>query len=310
MKNRFTIIDANESIFFARELETVKGRSYDVKFPNLQFAEGNLIPMSFEGDPGDENITYQQFDQVGLAKVIANYANDLPRADVKGKEFTAKVKGLGASYGYSIQEIRASQKVGRPIDQRRATAAKRSVMEKLDRIALSGDASSGLQGLMSSANITEVVLANDGTGSLKTFASKTSDQIIRDMHSMANTVNTVTNGVEKPDTMLLPLTQYSLITNKQKSVASDRVIKDFFLTSDISITTIIPVARMIGIGAGSTDRMFVYKRDPEHLTLEIPQDYEQFPAQEKGLEFEVPVHMRTGGVLNYYPLSMAYADGI
>ena len=310
MKNRYTIIDANESIFFARELEHVKAKSFDVKFPNLQFAEGNLIPISFEGDPGDDNITYQQFDQVGLAKVIANYANDLPRADVKGREFTAKVKGLGASYGYTIQEIRASKKTGRAIDQRRSVAAKRSVMEKLDRIALNGDTSSGLQGLLTNPNITEVVLANDGTGSLKTFASKTADQIIRDLHSLANTINTVTNGVEKADTLLIPLIQYSLITNKQKSVASDKVIKDFFLASDISIKEIIPVVRLAGAGAGGTDRMIAYKRDPEHLTLEIPQDYEQFPAQEKGLEFEIPVHMRTGGVLIYYPLAIAFADGI
>ncbi len=43
-----------------------------------------------------------------MAKIISSYASDLPRADVKGKPTTAIIKSLGDSYGYSIQEMRAS----------------------------------------------------------------------------------------------------------------------------------------------------------------------------------------------------------
>ena len=89
-------LDADESVFFARELEHVKAQSYDVQYPELTATKN--IPVSSEAGPGAETITYQQYDSVGFAKIISNYATDLPRVDLKGKEFTAKVKSIGASY--------------------------------------------------------------------------------------------------------------------------------------------------------------------------------------------------------------------
>ena len=53
-----------------------------------------------------------------------------------------------------------------------------------------------------------------------------------------------------------------------------------------------------------------YKKDPEVLTLEIPQEYEEMPPQAKNLQFHVPVHARIGGVIVYYPIAMAYMDGL
>ena len=83
------IMDANESIFFLRELESVKSRSYDVKYRNLK--ANALVPVSTEGDPGAAVITYQQYTKVGVAKIIADYADDVPRADVYGIEVSKKV---------------------------------------------------------------------------------------------------------------------------------------------------------------------------------------------------------------------------
>ena len=63
-------------------------------------------------------------------------------------------------------------------------------------------------------------------------------------------------------------------------------------------------------GAGGLDRMAVYRRDPDALTLEIPQDFEMLEEQARGLEYVTPCHSRIGGVIVYYPLSIAFADGI
>ena len=45
-------LDEQDTIFFERELESVKSQTYDVKFPRLRFAEGDLIPISFEAGAG------------------------------------------------------------------------------------------------------------------------------------------------------------------------------------------------------------------------------------------------------------------
>ena len=52
------------------------------------------------------------------------------------------------------------------------------------------------------------------------------------------------------------------------------------------------------------------RRDPMALTLEIPQDFEQFEEQMRNLEYVVPCHSRCGGVLIYYPLSVVMMAGV
>ena len=81
-------LDADEVIFFEKELESLKSRSFDRKFKQLKARD--LIPVSRDADAGAETITYQQFDQVGMAKLIASYADDLPRADVKRKNLSIR----------------------------------------------------------------------------------------------------------------------------------------------------------------------------------------------------------------------------
>ncbi|MGH2510827.1 MAG: major capsid family protein, partial [Ktedonobacteraceae bacterium] len=111
-------LDAGETAFFARELEYIKSKSYDIEFPPLKAIK--LIPVSTEAGAGAESITYQSFEETGLARIISSYADDFPRCDIRGKEFITPVKSIGASYGYSMQEIRAAMFVGRSLTQRQA----------------------------------------------------------------------------------------------------------------------------------------------------------------------------------------------
>ena len=146
-------LDANESVFFKRQLEYIKRRTYDTKYKNLKYA--SLIPVSTEAGPAATQITYRTFSKVGRAKVIADYANDFPRADAFAVENTINVKSVGDSYGYSIQEIRQSQMAGVQLDRRRADAARRAIEEELNSIAWFGDADWGLGGFLTNPNISK-----------------------------------------------------------------------------------------------------------------------------------------------------------
>lgn len=307
-KQTFAHLDADETIFFSRELEHVKAKSYDVLYAELKAR--SLIPVSREANPGAETIRYEQYDQVGLAKLINSYSDELPRADLKGKEFVSIIKSLGASYGYALQEIRAARMAGKPLEQRRANAAKRAILQKENTLAFLGDSDANLGGLFTNANVPAYVLPADGTGSTTTFSTKTADQIIRDLHGIANSIPQATKGVEQPDTLLLPIEQYHLIASKKVGVDSNMTVLKFFMETTPYIKMVGWVNELDGAGAGGLDRMWCYKRDPDKVTLEIPQDFEQLDVEQRNLEFVVPCHSRMGGVLVYYPLSMAYADGI
>jgi len=301
-------LDAQETIFFERELEKIKSKTYDVKYPELKIRK--LVPVNSDVDPGADSITYYQYDSVGMAKIVESYAKDFPRVDVLKKKFTSTVESLGDSYGYSIQEVRKAKMAGIPLEQRRANTARKAMMQTEDEYGAKGDAASGLQGLFTNPNTTEYTLPADGAGASKTFASKTPDQILRDLNGMVNTPVDITNGVETIDTLLLPIAQYTLISSTARSATSDTTILQFFMRNNPFIKNVDHYHKLKGLGAGGSDKMFGYRRDPDVMTLEIPQDFEQFPPQEEGMEFVVYCHERFGGVIIYYPLATIFADGL
>ena len=140
-----TNLDADQTVFFRRQLEYIKPKTYDVKYPNLLAT--TVFPVDSSAGIGAETVTYEQFDSVGLMKFVSDYADDLPRSDVKGKQFSVIVQSLGGSYGWSIQEIRAAQFANRNLSSMRAMAARRSNDQMVNRIGWFADGSATWAGL-------------------------------------------------------------------------------------------------------------------------------------------------------------------
>lgn len=299
--------DANESMFFARQLEAIKAQTYDVKRANLNALQ--LMPVSTDVPEGATTITYRQYDTVGMAKVIANYANDLPRADVTGKEFTSNIRSIGNAFGYNTQEIRSAIFAGVNLPARKAMAATRAHQEKINALAFTGDADHGLPGLISNANVPEVTLAADGTGSAKTFASKTADKIVRDVNSLINKIISQSKGVHRATEVWMPVEQYALIATTQNSTASDTTILQFLQQVHPGVT-FRQVVELDGAGASGADRMYAIENSRDNWAIEIPMMMKMYSPQQKGLEFEVPVESRFGGVIIEYPLALAFCDGV
>lgn len=301
-------LDANEGAFFNRQLEHVKGETYDVEYP--EFMARTLIPVSHDAGPGATSITYQQFDRVGVMELISDYANALNRADILGKEFTSPVKSIGGAYGYSIQEIRSAQMANLNLDTRKAEAARAAFEQAVDEIATFGNAETGLKGFVNHPNVPR----GDAVAGVSTdteWTKKTPAEIVKDISDAVAAIRSATEGVESgPFTILLPDAQYTLIATTQNSEASDVTILEFVLKSNPWVREIVPWHVLKGAGTGGTDRMLVYTRDPRKLTLEIPQDFEQLEVQPEGLEFVIPCHGRIGGVIFYRPFSARYVDGI
>jgi hypothetical protein len=301
-------LDADQTAFFGRELEHIKAKSYDVRYAELKARM--LIPVSSEAGPGAESITYYQYDMFGIAKIAGSYAKDLPRADVRGKKFTVPVESLVSSYGYTLQDIRAAHMANKPLEQRKGNAARRVVEQQINTIALFGNADYALPGLLTNVNIPTAAVAATGAGGTTQFANKTPDQILADLNLLANSIPTATKGAEIPTTLLLPLKQFTYIGSTPRASFSDMTILEFYLNNHPFIKEADWVNELAGTGPGGTDQMIAYRRDPDALTLEIPQEFEQLPVQEVGLEYLIPCHARIGGTIVYYPLSAAIGYGI
>lgn len=303
-----TNLDAGETAFFSRELESIKSRSYDIEYPEMKAF--THIPISTEAGEGAQAITYAQFEEVGMARIIESYADDLPRADVRGKEYTTRVQSVGASYGYSVQEIRSSIMVNRNLPQRQSNAARRANDQKVNRLAWFGDATYNILGILNTPNIPSAPVENDGTGASTLWTTKTPDQILRDLNEVTNSIVALTNGVETPNTVLLPVAQYTLIASTPRSSTSDTTILDYFIKNNPFIKNVDWVPELAGAGPSGVDIFIAYDKNPDKLTMEIPMPYTQYPPQERNLEFVIPCESRFGGVIVYYPLSLAIGEGI
>lgn len=296
-------MDVNESAHLAQELEHVKTRTFDIKRPVSKARM--FVPTSSEADTGADTITYFQWDWRGMAQIIANYADDLPSVDAFKTKFTAPVVGVGDSYSWSIQDIRRAAMARSQLDVRRAVAARMGVERRVDEIAAFGEADTGITGFLNNANIP---LTAPVTG---TWTTATPAQITEDLNTGAQAIVNATLETETPDTCLLDTASFGIIAQTPIAVDNQTTILQSWLANNPYIRNVDQWTKLsLADAAGTGPRLVFYRRSPDILTLEIPQEFEQFPPQERNLAFVVNTHARIGGVLVYYPLAITYMDGV
>lgn len=303
--------DADGAYFFARQLEYIKARSYDVKYPQLKARM--IFPVSNEGGKGVTTVTYRTYDMSGVAKIINSYAEDLPRADVAGKETTIPVRSIGTSYGYNIDEIDSAQLAGSPLDQRRANASRKTIEQVINDVALFGDAVSGMPGLFSNPNIPIGGVVDPGAGT--SWASKTPTEILFDINDLFADIFDTTLMSESGNTLLLPTRQWLIITTTARSINSDTTIAEFVVKNSPFLNSMADLIPLNECSAAhnptlTDDVMVAYDMSPDVMELVIPLELEYQPIQMKGLEFVIPGRARLAGLNIYYPLAVAMGTGI
>ncbi|MBW2672074.1 MAG: DUF2184 domain-containing protein [Deltaproteobacteria bacterium] len=306
-------LDAAYTSILGDKLEALRSKTYDLLFPTLKARM--LIPTDTSIDTGAESHAYMEYSDVGMAKLIANYADDLPNVEVKGEKITGTIEGIGVSYSLSLQDLRRSAMSGVDLPGKKARAARKFVERKIDDIAAVGDKATKLPGLLTHPNVTILTAKNDGTATTWIRSGATANKIgmliLEDMHNMASSMVETTKGVHMPSTLLLPTKQRAHIAQTQVTGDNSLTILKSFLANSDSVTAVESWYKLATAdAAGTGPRAVAYEKSPEILELIIPQDFEQLPAQAKSLAFVTPCHARCGGTVVYRPLGVIYQDGI
>ncbi len=306
-------------LFPARALEAVKQHIYEVEYAPTRARE--LIPASSEKGQWITEITFREFDKTGFAKVMTSLADDAPIVNIRGKEFTVKVKPIRAAYQYTVDEIAQAAHANVPLLTRDSQAVVEAMEQEIESLAWYGDANLGLPGLLYNPNITAAYVAVGAGSGTTPWAGKTNDEIYADMVQAVSTPEDITNGVEVGlDTVCLPIAQYNLIRSRRMASGTDTTILEFFLNNNPGVKVekliwlkdmpSVPSTGAVKVVADHFCCMLAYKRDPLKLSLEIPMDFTQFPPQERNLAFVVNCMLHYAGVLIYRPLSVYLAEGI
>ncbi|OJF97585.1 DUF2184 domain-containing protein [Pararhizobium antarcticum] len=302
--------------FLIRQASLIEPTVYAIRYQDIQYQ--SLIPVDTSAPEWIQSVTYFSMDGVGQAQWFNGNAQDVPKVELTREKFETGVSMAAIGYGYNLEELGTAQLLGMNLTADKASMARRVAEEKIDAVAFAGDTAKGFTGLVNSSTPTATTAPADGTGSATTFASKTPDQVLRDINGQLTGIFTGTFGAEIADTLLLPYSVLLDLSTRRIDAVNQTTILEWIERNNIYTRTTGGALTIRGIfgyldtaGASSSKRMVAYRRSPEVLKMHIPMPFRFMPAWQTGpMRFDVPGIFRIGGVDIRRPKAVRYLDGI
>lgn len=304
-------MDAGESMVFALQLQHLRSRILDRPYPENKAR--TLIPQQSESAPGSTEFAYIVADQVGMFKLVTNYADDLPVTDVKGEKNVVDISTFGGAVHYSIDEMENATKAGVPLSARKMMSNRDAAERKFERIGWIGDEKSGAVGMLTVPNATKETAATKAGGGTRwnTPANNaTAAEVYADMVRPFIQQSSDTKGIERPDTLVLCPADYEYANNVTFSgdATGESALQRF--TKRYPNVTVETTPYMEGTGAGDTNVLLAYRNDEMKVAMESPLPYNVLPPQQRNLATIINARMKTAGVVAYFPLSITIIEGL
>ncbi len=303
--------DAATAAFLSRQLTYIRAQTLQVKHAPLNAF--TVFPVQTEIPQGASTALQYVYDMVGMAKIIANPADDLPFVDALAEEWPVSVKEVGAAYGYSVSELEQAAFANVSLSTMKSDAVKRAIDTKLNKIAWNGDAAANIIGFLDNENVSEYALTADGTGSATTLSSKTAEKQYRDVANLIETIGENTNETEDANTILFAPAPYRALSTTLYTTANGQTtqtVLQMLKAHYPQITRWLKVGELHNADAtGTKDLMIAGFFDPSYIRFEIPLRFEQRPVQENNLSFKIPCRSKVAGVTVFRPYCFTKSVG-
>lgn len=288
-------MDDGTSIFLARELDHIKAQAYEVEYAGMSATK--LFDVTSEVPSYAQTMTVGVFDSVAMAKICADYSDDLPNVGVNYRQESVRIHRLGNHYRYSLDEILASQATGKQLPVRLATAARRGHDVKNNQLVFEGDAAHNIVGIFDHQNITHSMSAG------WTKAGIATDEMSKAISSIAN----ITKGLHQANTIALPPSVWAVLTQPLTNTATSTLA--YFREQNPNITFLQSV-ELEDIDGNGTKAALVYEKSPQNMAIEMPEPFNQLPPQAQDLHWKIPCTSKTAGLIVYLPLTIHIITGI
>lgn len=294
------------SMFVAHQL--TYNRAKALKKPQSPLSAFKVFEVSTEVPEGADTAMQKVYTEVGMAKIVANPADDLPTSDEYVEEIPTKVYTVATSYRYSVQDIINAAFGNENLTERKAMSAYNSIDRKINKIAWFGDTDANITGFIDNPYVSTYNVLADGTGSSIKFTDKTPAQIYRDVNAIIDSVETATKGniyANKviADPAIINLLSETIFVDANGNAKTQTILE--LLKSNHPEVDFVKVPEL-----GSTGALIAGNFDEEFVHLEIPKRASQEPIQRKNLSFVVPVWGRVIGVTINYPLAFSKATAL
>lgn len=220
---------------------------------------------------------------------------------------------IGAAYFYTDREIEKSQQMGIPLATERSQANLLAGEQFLDETMATGDRFGlGLPGMLNNSDVPTVTSITKAAGGTDWINNATPDEILEDMHALAQAVESNTNENRTADTFLLALAEFQYITRTRvlDSGGTDSIL-DIFLRQSETITRVMIWNRLVDIGAGTTNRACAFDSRSEDVVRSlISKDMLGDAPLRVSRGWTVDQTLITGGVRIVDANGLAYMDAV
>lgn len=309
-------LDANETFFLERELTQLRAKAHEVQYPAL--LARTFAPKATDIAATASTYSYKVTKHIGKADHRGYQAKDHPRADVNAVEVTGVVRPLTAVYGWDINELAEAARLGLPLSQAKANAARDIIERGIDETLAYGSVlaadtprANGCMGLVNNTDVEGAGNAAVLTGGYWTTALSTAT-MLANLHALAVTVGQVTKQAFEADSIILPKTHYDLAAGTPWNTVTGESVLAIFLKNHPNIKSVSPWHLLDSVtaaqGGETKPRGIAYKKDAMILEAVIPLEFEALPPQADNFTFDIPCHARCGAIKWYQPLGGVYMD--
>jgi hypothetical protein len=296
--------DASESLIFARQLETIKNRLYEKKYPELKGE--SLVPMSAEHGLEAQTLTMRVWEGFTLAMLVSDYGTDFPLVTSSATEMHVSFHEFGNSYGYNMLELRRCAAAGVELTAKDAMLARRGHAQAFDDAIAYGVPAKRTFGLVNHPNVPLITLPNGDWGNV----ARTGVQILADLNHLVTTMWNTTLEIWQGDTMVVTTLAYRKLatTLLDEANGSNITVLQAFKAQnpEVSITSWTRLTN--ANAAGTNGRVLFYKKSEEVMEFEVGRYFEVFPPEQRGLMVTYPCLSRFAGLQVHYPHAISYAD--
>lgn len=295
---------------YMRELEDIETQVQRVEYANMPFASGKIVPLDIQNKPWALTVTYRQLNRVGAFALQRSYSSAVPMIELLSEEFTQSVHKFAGGYYFSDDDVISYEHTGIDHESEKIAGVREAAEQKMNELIAFGDRRIGMHGFLNNPHVLY------SYAPFRLDSGSTPKQLLALLNDSVTAVVKLTNQVEQPDTMLLPVDQYHYLISTpvaENNSNSEQTILNFFLKSNPYIKNVEPVnelSQVPGIANGQVDLMVVYKRDPSRIKARVMQPLTFLQIEREKLGYERPAVFRYGGIVTYRPYSMHIIAGV
>jgi hypothetical protein len=302
--------------------EQLQARAYDVKMPDIKWAETLGEGLDTSINPGAKLTSYRVRDRRGKGAFRAAVGKDIPTVGVTQNKVVIPMESAAVMASADLDDIVsvAFGFEGMNLLTDLGVVMREAHERQVEETFFFGFPELDFAGYIDYA-LVPATTAGTKAATGTTWAVATGDEIVKDINTAIGLVYGNSKGVFLPGRVEIPLAQLVQIASQRMGGAAgasgenitvlEYVKKNNLYTSMTGRELDVRGLRYLeDAGAGVTDRMIVSQADGETNYMPMSRAFEMLAPQDRQFATDLFAHWKFGSYHKPYPTSAQFIDGI